>query len=95
MTYDLARKEYRLWMFLTGGFSIHWSGQWDEATKTLSVTADAGHGVTSKGTSHFIDKDHIEFRILATDSDGKVYTDKKGMLTRRVGKATSKLPDAK
>ncbi len=86
MTYDLARREYREWLFVTGGFSIQWSGQWDEATKTFSFTGDAGNGVTSKGTTHFIDKDHIEFSILATDSDGKVYQDMKGNMTRQGGK---------
>ena len=86
MTYDLARREYREWLFVTGGFSIQWSGQWDEATKTFSFTGDAGHGITSKLTAHFIDKDHIEFRIIATDSDGKVYQDMNGRLTRRVDK---------
>lgn len=86
MTYDLARREYREWLFVTGGFSIQWSGQWDEATKSFSFTGDAGNGITSKLTAHFSDKDHIEFRIIATDSDGKVYQDMKGKLTRRVGK---------
>jgi hypothetical protein len=64
---------------------MQWSGQWDEATKTLSFTGDAGNGVTSKGTTHFIDKDHYEFRLIAKDSDGKVYQDMKTMLTRRGG----------
>lgn len=86
MTYDLARREYREWLFLTGGFSIQWSGQWDEATKTFSFTGDAGNGITSKLTVQFMDKDHIEFRIVAKDNDGKVYQDIKGKLTRRVGK---------
>jgi hypothetical protein len=95
MTYDVARKEYRTWLFVTGGFSIQWSGQWDEATKTFSFTGDAGNGVTYKGTTHFIDKDHYEFRLKATDGDGKVYQDLKNTLTRRVGKATRKLPEAK
>jgi hypothetical protein len=84
MTYDSVRKEYRVWLFASGGFSIHWSGQWDEATSTLSFTGDAGSGVTSKGTTHFIDKDHYEFRLIARDSDGKVYQDMKNTLTRRV-----------
>jgi hypothetical protein len=86
MTYDVARKEYRIWLFVTGGFSSQWSGEWDEATKTLSMTGDAGNGVTYKGTTHFIDKDHYEFRLMVTDGDGKVYQDLKNTLTRRVGR---------
>jgi hypothetical protein len=83
MTYDRAKKEYRHWIFVTGGFSFEWSGQWDEATETFSFTGDAGNGITSKLTTHFIDNDHIEFRIIAKDNDGKVYQDMKGTLTRR------------
>jgi hypothetical protein len=86
MTYDVARKEYRVWIFVTGGFSAEWSGQWDEATKTCSFTGDAGNGITSKGIARFIDKDHEEFRLIATDSDGKVYQDVKNTMTRRVDK---------
>ena len=86
MTYDLASRQYREWLFVTGGFSIQWGGQWDEATKTFSFTGDAGNGITSKLTAQFIDKDHIEFRIVAKDNDGKVYQDMTGKLTRRVGK---------
>lgn len=84
MTYDSARKEYRIWLFHVGGFSNHWSGQWDEATSTLSFTGDDGSGITSKSTTHFIDEDHYEFRLIATDRDGKVYQDMRNTLTRRV-----------
>jgi hypothetical protein len=83
MTYDVARKEYRVWIFVTGGFSAEWSGQWDEATKTFSMTGDAGNGVTYRTTTHFIDKDHYEFHLMATDRDGKVCQDVKNTLTRR------------
>jgi hypothetical protein len=82
MTYDSARKEYRQWLFATGGFSLHSTGQWDEATETLSCTGDAGN-VTMRTRIRFIDKDHVEFRMTAKDSDGKVYQDTKGTLTRR------------
>jgi hypothetical protein len=95
MTYDVARKEYREWLFVTGGFSIQWTGHWNEGDKSFSFTGDAGNGITSKLTAQFIDKDHIEFRIRATDSDGKLYQDMKGSLTRRVGKTSNKSPGAK
>jgi hypothetical protein len=86
MTYDQARKEYREWIFLTGGLSAEWSGRWDEASKAFSFTGDAGNGITSKLTARFPNKDHIEFRILATNSNGTVYQDITGKLTRRVDK---------
>jgi hypothetical protein len=86
MTYDPTKKEYREWLFLAGGVSAEWSGPWDEAAKTFSLTGDAGGGITSKLTVRLIDKDRMEFSIVAKGRDGKLYQDGKGTLTRRVDK---------
>ena len=57
--------------------------KWDEATATLTVTTDLGRGITSKAAFHVIDVDHREYDVIAKDSDGEVYLDIHGTVTRR------------
>lgn len=82
-TYDPAQKKYRFWRFLAGRSCEELSGQWDEATSTLTITTDLGRGITQKAAFHVIDKDHREYHVAAKDSNGKVYLDIHGTVTRR------------
>lgn len=58
-TYDPAQKNYRIWRFTPGGSCEEMAGKWDEATSTLTITTDLGHGITQKTAFHLIDKDHL------------------------------------
>lgn len=82
-TYDPVQKKYRIWRFVSGGSCEELVGQWDEATTTLTITTNLGHGITSRATFHVIDKDHREYHVSAKDDDGNVYLDIHGTLTRR------------
>jgi hypothetical protein len=82
-TYDPVQKKFRIWQFTPGGFCKEFTGQWNEATSTLTVTTDFGKGITCKAAFHFIDKDHREYHVAAKDGDGKVYLDIHGTVTRR------------
>jgi hypothetical protein len=82
-TYDPVQKKYRIWRFTPGGSCEELSGQWEEATTTLTITTDVGNGITSKAAFHVIDKDRREYHVLAKDGDGKVYLDIHGTVTRR------------
>ena len=82
-TYDPVQKNYRIWRFMSGGSCEEMRGQWDEATSTLTITTDLGHGITQKAAFHLIDKDRREYHVVAKDGDGKVYLDLHGTVTRR------------
>ena len=81
-TYDPAQKIYRIWRFAGKGCEAL-TGTWDEASSTLMITTDLGNRVTTKAAFHLIDADHREYNISAKDSDGKVYMDIHGTVTRR------------
>jgi hypothetical protein len=81
-TYDPTQKKYRIWRFVGHGCE-ELTGSWDEKTNTLTITADAGHGITTKAAFRIIDQDHREYRVVAKDGDGKVYMDIEGKVTRR------------
>ncbi len=82
-TFDPVKKEYRIWRFTRGGSCKEMTGQWDEATTTLTITTDLGQGITQKANFHLIDTDHREYHVVAKDGDGKVYLDVRGTVTRR------------
>jgi hypothetical protein len=82
-TYDSTEKKYRVWRFLPGGSCEELSGQWDEATSTMTITTDLGQGITQTAAFHLIGKDHREYQVTAKDSEGRVYLDVHGKVTRR------------
>jgi hypothetical protein len=82
-SYDPPEKTYRIWRFLPVGRNDQWTGQWDEATSTLTIKTDIGHGMTATGAIHFTDQDHHELHFLVKDSEGKVYVDSLSTVVRR------------
>jgi hypothetical protein len=82
-TYDPAKKKFRIWRFTPGGVCEELTTEWNETTSTLTIVSDLGHGITSTAAFHLIDKDHREYRVVAKDSDGKVYLDYQGTVARR------------
>lgn len=78
-TYAPIKNGYRSWFFNSQGHAAEWSDQWDEGSKTFS--GKSGTGSVRKG--HFIDKDTIEWTLVAKDKDGKVFLDLEAKQTRR------------
>lgn len=86
-TYDEAKKKYRSWFFDSKESHSEWSGTWDEATKTLTRTANLSRGNTGTATSKFPDDDTVEFSLVLKHRDGKVFVEMNSKFTRQ--------PDAK
>lgn len=86
-TYDESKKKYRSWFFDSKGSHSEWLGTWDEATKTLTRTANLGRGNTGTATSKFLDDDTVEFSLVLKHRDGKVFLKMDSKFTRQ--------PDAK
>jgi hypothetical protein len=82
-TYDPQRKAYRSWWFNSEGHTSQSTGEWDAASKTLSFKADAGEGLTSRGSMRFIDQDRHNFTVIITDEAGKVYFHGEWKVTRQ------------
>jgi hypothetical protein len=82
-TYDPVKKEYRIRRFASGGLCDELTGQWDEATSTLTVTGDLGRGIALTAAFHLTDSDHREYHVVAKDDDGKVYVDIQAKVARR------------
>jgi hypothetical protein len=85
MSYDPDAKAYRSWYFdssgaMPGGMT---RGTWDAKTKTLSWTGTDEAGNKTVGTHKIVDKDHTEWTMVVTASDGKVLLDFTGKCARR------------
>lgn len=83
-TYDPHKKAYRGWYFDSMSTITESRGQWDEETKTMTMTgSDPEAGLTSKSTSKFIDKDTVEYTLVVKDKEGKVMWDQVTKSTRK------------
>lgn len=83
-TYDEAKKKYRSWFFDSKGSHSEWSGTWDEATKTLTRTANnLSRGNTGTAISKFLDDDTVEFSLILKHRDGKVFLEMDSKMTRQ------------
>ena len=60
-TYDPVKKEYCIRRFTSGGLCDEVTGQWDEATSTLTVSGNLGRGITLNAAFHLTDKDRREY----------------------------------
>jgi hypothetical protein len=80
-TYDPQENTYRSWWFSSEGYTVKSAGQWDDVTETLSFQSERD-GITSRSVVRFIDDDHHDWRVVSTDSTGKLYFDTKWILTR-------------
>ena len=82
-TYDESKRKYRSWFFDSNGSQSEWSGTWDDATKTLTRTANLGRGNTGTATSKFLDDNTIEFSLVLKNRDGKVFVAMNSWFTRQ------------
>ena len=71
ITYDPAAKTYRGTYISETGAALY-LGTWDEATNTLKWTGADIVGNKFAGATRFIDKDHVEWSMMITNSDGKL-----------------------
>jgi hypothetical protein len=82
-TYDANRRAVRAWMFSSLGYSVAFTGSWDETTSTLTLKVDDAGPGSSTATERFIDDDHHEWKLIAKDADGKVVYESSGKRTRQ------------
>lgn len=82
-TYDPQKKAYRTWYFDSRGYHSVWSGQWDEAAKTMTIRSDWDDGVTAQAQMRFIDPSSRELKLVAKDKEGKLLLDAQGEIRRR------------
>ena len=81
-TYDPKQAVYRSWWFSSEGYTSKSTGQWDPASKTISMRSDIGNGLSSRSTARLIDDDHHDWRVVVTDAAGKLYFDTTWMVRR-------------
>ena len=81
-TYDKERQAYRQWFFNSNGATLESTGKWDEASSTLTLTNET-RGITGVFSTHFVDKDTLEWSVVSKDQQGKVYLDLHGETTRQ------------
>jgi len=85
--YDARQKLYQAWWFTPGrvaraAMTMEFTGTWDEATKTLTLTAKK-QGFTLVNTMTFLDEKTHATTITVTNADGKVVNRTEGKLVRQ------------
>jgi len=84
MTYDPQSKQYRQWYFDKDGLAPQeYSGQWDEATQTLTFTGTLADGIPSISKQKFLDKDTFTWTLVGKDRTGKIVLDVEGKCVRK------------
>ena len=81
-TYDAQKKEYRRWSFDSGGAFNEASGQWDEGSKSLKWEGRAGEEIPVVIKVRVVDRNTIEWTLIAKNGDGKVFLDFEGKAVR-------------
>ena len=81
-TYDAQKKEHRRWSFDSGGAFNEARGQRDEGSKTLTWEGRAGEGIPVVIKVRVVDRNTIEWTLVAKDGGGKVFLDFQGKAVR-------------
>jgi hypothetical protein len=82
-TFDPEIKKYRSWWFSSEGHHNKATGDWDEATATMSFKADLDDKLVARSSVRFINKDRHVWQVEIKDGDGKLYFDSEWTVTRR------------
>jgi hypothetical protein len=82
VTYDPNAKVYRA-CYIDEGNAQVFLGTWDKNTQTMKWISPEGSFARHEGTQKFIDKDHIEWSMVVTGPDGKVFVELSAKQTRR------------
>jgi hypothetical protein len=84
MTYDVRKKVYRSWTFVSNGFTNEAEGAWDAKTRTMTwTTRDPESGLTRITTATFPEDGIEKWTIVGKDREGKVVFETTGKNTRR------------
>jgi hypothetical protein len=71
LTYDPDQKRYRGWWFSSNGQPGEYTGEWDEASQTMTMTVPGTAPATLVLKNHFVDDDHTKWSFVAKDGAGK------------------------
>jgi tetratricopeptide (TPR) repeat protein len=82
LKYDPEKQAYRQWHFDSRGVFVEATGQWDAASKTLTLTSEA-HGITGVTTLRFVDQNTMPWSVVSKDKSGKIYLNMEGKATRQ------------
>jgi hypothetical protein len=82
-TYDVEKKTYRGWNFMSNGFFSQSEGTFDPKTRTFTWTAHGSAGETTITKASFAEEGKEKWTIVTTDRAGKVLMDMRGTSTRR------------
>ena len=84
ITYDTAKKLYRMWSFYSNGEVLETEGPWNDATRTLTTTSrDAAKQQTTTWTSTFSAEGAETWKLITKDKDGNVVQEVSGKSTAR------------
>lgn len=74
VTYDPARKAYRMWTDNAQGAVIQWEGAWDEKAQTLTWKASLQTGLTGLMKWKFVNDDQMEINLSVASGIARVMT---------------------
>lgn len=84
MSYDLAKKSFRKWIFASNGQMTEYAGVWDTKSRTMTwAHEDASGGVSRVQRTTFIDNDTENWTEVIKNPDGKVIAELSGTNKRR------------
>jgi hypothetical protein len=83
MTYDPARKAYRVWSFMSNGTVGEGEGTYDAKAKAFRWKTRDSAGMQTTTQTSFATDGEENWSIVITDGDGRVVADMKGTNTRR------------
>jgi hypothetical protein len=82
MTYDLEKKTYRAWNFMSNGASSEAEGAYDAKANAFTWTVQRPDGVKTVTKASFADEGKEKWSIVTTDKAGKVLMDMRGLSTK-------------
>jgi len=84
MTYDVNKKAYRGWTFVSNGTNSQSNSTWDEKSKTYTtISSPDGNGIVSKITADFSEQDVEKWKIVIQDKAGTRLAEIRGKNTKR------------
>ena len=82
LTYEPEQKRYRGWWFSSTSQPGEYTGEWDEASQTMTMTAVRTEPATLVLTYHFEDNNHTKWNFLMKDGAGRTLMHTEGTNVR-------------
>ena len=82
MTYDKQAQKYRMWQFRSDGSTAQATGEWDEATRTMT-SVERNDQFTTTTKAHMTQDGTEKWTIVAKDQNDKTVFQISGTNTRR------------